>query len=137
MKKILLFLFMAMSLFLTSCSHESSTNVGNVFVTDSTTGIFVDNSHYEFENTTRGDTVVVRFCLQNKTSRTIYIKSVHVSCGCIKTELQEKCIPINGKTWLSVLVDTSNLRGYTRKAIYVISDANEKVLILKVSGVVI
>ena len=137
MTKIILVLFMVLSLILASCSHESSTNVGNVFVTDSTKGIFVDNSHYEFENTTHGDTVVARFCLQNKTLRTIYVKNVHVSCGCIKAELQDNYIPINGKTWLNLMVDTSNLRGYTRKAVYIISDANEKVLILNVSGVVI
>ncbi len=72
--------------------------------------------------------------LSNKGSDTININKIDVSCGCILTKLKTTIIPPNKSINLQIEINTKKLKGYFNKVVYINSDADNSLELIRIKG---
>ena len=76
------------------------------------------------------------FEIKNTGKIPVTISKIDVSCGCIKTELDKKTILPDMANNLTVTINPQKFDGYMNKVIYVNSDADNSLLLLRVKGMI-
>ncbi len=77
------------------------------------------------------------FILKNTGEEIINIKNIDVSCGCLSTELSSTKVNPGKSIILKVIVNPSKQIGYFNKSIFVNSDADNALEILRIKGTII
>ena len=81
--------------------------------------------------------VVVKFCLENTGNAPITISKIDVSCGCITAKIASKTILPGERQILSVNLNAKNQNGHINKTVFVNSDADNPILLVRVKGNII
>lgn len=118
-------------LLLPACEQRQVSNSSNMLIVDEThynAGIIHKNNHHFFQH---------EFTLLNQGRNPIKIKKVDVSCSCVKTQLSSNTINPSQELTLLVSMDLSKIHGVFSKTIYVNSDAQNDVLLIRISGRII
>lgn len=118
-------------LLLPACEQKQVSNSSNMLIVDEThynAGIIHKNKHHIFQH---------EFTLLNQGRNPIKIKKVDVSCSCVKTQLSSNTINPSQELTLLVSMDLSKIHGVFSKTIYVNSDAQNDVLLIRISGRII
>lgn len=74
------------------------------------------------------------FLLENTGSRPVTIHKIDVSCGCISVREYTKTITPNASGILDIEVNVTNLKGYFNKVVFVNSDADNTLELLRIKG---
>lgn len=125
--KMIFFLMFGL-LLLPACEQKQVSNSSNILVIDEThynAGTIHKNKHQLFQH---------EFTLLNQGRRPIKIKKIDVSCSCVKTKLSSNTINPSQESALLVSMDLSNIHGMFSKTIYVNSDAQNDVQLIRISG---
>ena len=72
--------------------------------------------------------------LINKGNDTIIIKKIDVSCGCISTKLESMIVTPQKSIILNIKLNPNNLKGYFNKVIYINSNADNPLELLRIKG---
>lgn len=74
--------------------------------------------------------------LKNKGKIPIVIQKIDVSCGCLYASLSSKNILPNHSQKLSVCIDLNKQEGIINKTIFINSNANNRLEIIRVKGII-
>ena len=80
--------------------------------------------------------LTVAFDIKNTTGKTITIKSVHASCGCMEVIFPKHPIKQQGTGKVKITINVSKRHGYFSKSVLV-KGTNVKPTVLKVNGIII
>lgn len=92
---------------------------------------------YNFGQVASDKKVSVVFEFENTGSKTLFIQKVDVSCGCTASEWTKHPIERGGKGYVKVVFDPKDRSGVFSKSIFVKSNAENDVELLKIEGEVI
>lgn len=127
-------LFLLFTILFISCGesqdfHKSSTN-GN---------LCIENKVQSFGKVNKNKVKEIRclFPINNYGDSSITINKIDVSCGCISTEITSNIILPHEQQILTVKINTSNRLGYMNKAVFIKSNAQNSMEIIRVKGHII
>lgn len=122
------FLFL---LLLTSCS-ESTNHVGDV----SSGHLYIENRVQSFGKVNKNETKEIRcyFPITNTGDSTIIISKLDISCSCISAEITSNNILPHKQEVVTVKINTSNRLGELNKSVFIKSNADNPVEIIRVKG---
>jgi len=79
-------------------------------------------------------TVVINFIFSNNGNSLLVIYKVKASCGCTTADWSKKPIQLGEKGIVKVNFDTKNQNGFFSKSLFVESNSDESVVLLKIKG---
>lgn len=99
----------------------------------------IDNKTQSFGNVNKREIKEVKcyFSLSNTGDSTIIINKIDVSCGCISTDISSNSILPNEHQLLTVTINTSNRLGVFNKSVFIQSNADNSVEIIRIKGTII
>lgn len=105
---------------------------------DSIEGAYLslDKTKYDFGKIKRKKTpyLVIDFEIENIGKKPLIILKTDVACGCISVECPKKPILPNKKEKLTVTIDTKNQNGGFNKTIFLKSNADNDVVLIRIVG---
>jgi len=128
------------ALVFTGCGNASSSNKQKEVVLSDTTGkavISFSSFEHSFGKIKEGEEVSCIFSFTNSGDADLVVTSVLTSCGCTVTKFDKKPIPPGGKGEVEVVYDSSDRSGLQTKTITVQSNAENKIIILRITAEVI
>ncbi len=129
----LLGLMIAVALLQASCGRGSS-GAGRNIPSD-TTGTAVltfREPEHDFGKVSAGEKVGCIFSYDNTGDADLVITSATASCGCTVPKYNRKPVPPGGSGTIEVLFDTSGREGLQTKTVVVQSNAENKIVILRI-----
>lgn len=133
-----IFLFCAITF--TGCKNTSSSDSHNKYALSDTTGkavITFSKVEHNFGNVSEGERVAHIFSFTNTGDADLVVSSVLTSCGCTVPKFDKKPISPGEKGSVEVIYDSSGRSGKQTKTITVQSNAENKVIILRIIADVI
>lgn len=126
--------------FLLSCNSKQDTDIKAEKITSESEKPYLkfENEKYDFGEINGNDkkSITTDFVFTNKNNRPIIIRKADVSCGCISTEIPKKPILKGEKGFIKVTLDVNQLNGHFEKTIFIKSNAENNVELLRVTGTV-
>lgn len=130
--------------FLLSCKNKSSQNEKESFLSQKEiidanyTGAHLgfDRSHYNFGKINRNEKpqLDIDFELENQGKSPLIITKTDVSCGCLSVKCPKEPILPGKKIKLTVHVDTKNQKGTFNKPVFIKSNADNEVELIRITG---
>lgn len=98
--------------------------------------IYVDKERLSFGKIYKKEkkTVYCSFILKNTGNYPVTINSIDVSCNCITPEIKNKTIMPKEKEVINVQINAKNQKGHLNKVLFVNSDADNPLILLRVQG---
>lgn len=124
------FLMMSCNQIEKSPSNESAPKKGHLYLTGNR--VFFGTIDKKFNKT-----VKMKCILYNTGGTPIVIHKVDVSCGCISADLLSKVIKPHQSVILIIYVNTEKQIGYFNKSIFINSNADNPIQILRIKGNII
>ena len=128
-----------MTLLLIQCRGNSSTN-NTKYVLNDTIGtpvITFANVTHDFGTIDEGEKVACVFKFSNTGDADLVLTSVLTSCGCTVSKFSRKPIPPGGSGTIDITYNSSDRSGKQTKTITVQSNAQNKIMILRITAEVI
>lgn len=129
---------------LASSCHQKKDSASNTTVAHNATSesektyLIFEKQEYDFGTVDGNDKTKeflrYDFVFTNDSERPIIIHKAEVSCGCISTKIPNEPILIGERGVIQVFADTKQLKGHFNKSIYVKSNAENDVALLRVKG---
>lgn len=118
-------------LLLTSCS-EPSNHVEGV----SSGHLYIENKVQSFGKVNKNKTKEIKcyFPITNTGDSTIVINKLDISCSCISAEISSKNILPHEQEIVTVKINTTNRLGVLNKSVFIKSNADNSVEIIRVKG---
>ncbi len=124
----------------TGCGNKSHSGKQQEYVLSDTIGkavITFSSFEHDFGKIKEGEKVGCVFSFTNSGDADLIVTSVLTSCGCTVTKYDKKPIPPGGKGTVEVVYDSSDRSGLQTKTITVQSNAEKKIIILRITADVI
>ena len=137
MKQLLLYLhLLLLCLFISACSDSPKDPINSKLFSGH---ICVDKASMSFGVVNRNEMnkICCKFKLKNTGQLPVVISKIDVSCGCIAAGISSDTILPNRNQLLTVTLNPNSSIGYLNKTIFVNSDADNPVLLLRVKGKII
>jgi hypothetical protein len=127
------------ALFLIQCRGNSSTNSTKYVLNDTigTPVISFASVEHDFGKIDEGEKVSCVFKFSNTGDADLVLTSVQTSCGCTVGKFSRKPIPPGGSGTIEITYDSSDRSGRQTKTITVMSNAEKKIMILRITAEVI
>jgi hypothetical protein len=103
-------------------------------VSDKKTTIYFPKDSYNFGQITEGEVVTHIFSFTNSGDEPLYIRSARGSCGCTVPEHSKKPISPGQKGEIKVSFDSNGREGPNTKGIFIESNTEPELTILKISA---
>lgn len=128
-----------------SCKNDNARNDSSsneitktTITTDSIEGAYLalDKTKYDFGKIKRKKTpyLTIDFEIENIGKKPLVILKTDVSCGCISVECPKEPILPNKKTKLTLTIDTKNQNGVFNKTVFLKSNAENDVVLVRIIG---
>lgn len=117
-----------------SCSSESNQPM------ESSSGyLYIPNARQSFGKVDKKNTKIIKcsFPIKNIGKKNIVIKKIDVSCGCMSVEMTSKILRPQEQHVLIVKIETKNRIGFFNKTIYINSDAENSLELVRIKGEII
>lgn len=127
--------FLICAITFTGCKNTSSSDSHNKYALSDTTGnavITFSKVEHNFGNVSEGERVAHIFSFTNTGDADLVVSSVLTSCGCTVPKYDKKPISPGGKGSVEVIYDSSGRSGKQTKTITVQSNAENKIIILRI-----
>ena len=121
------------------CKGNSSSN-NTKFVLNDTIGtpvITFANVTHDFGTIDEGEKVASVFKFSNTGDADLVLTSVLTTCGCTVSKFSKKPIPPGGSGTIEITYDSTDRRGKQTKTITVQSNAENKIMILRITAEVV
>lgn len=132
--KIHIFCFFFLSMVFFSCKDSPQdskvTGNGHLYVME------YSKSFGEIHKTTK-DSINCTYELNNTGDKTVVIHKIDVSCGCISANVSSRIIKPNDMAVLTIHINPQKQLGHFNKTVYVNSNADNSVLLLRIKGNII
>lgn len=138
MKRIIL-LFTLLIPFLVSCRNESSSNVAKDPCIPAKPYLKLDKKRYNFGTISKAkcSDISIDFEVSNDGELPLVIIKTDVSCGCLSVDTFKKPILPGEKVRLTVHIDTKNQIGTFNKLVFVKSNAENDLELLRIMGEIV
>ncbi len=132
MKRIVLSLFVVISIVLLSCGRENKEVSLNGGKNDGTAEMNFSKLEHDFGKITEGEKVACMFNFINSGDGDLLISSATTSCGCTVPRFSKEPIPPGEKGSIEVLFDSAYREGTQTKTVTIRSNAKPKIMVLRI-----
>ncbi len=132
MKRIVLSLFVVISIVLLSCGRENKEASLNGGKDNGTAEMNFSKLEHDFGKITEGEKVACMFNFINSGDGDLLISSATTSCGCTVPRFSKEPIPPGETGSIEVLFDSAYREGTQTKTVTIRSNAKPKIMILRI-----